>query len=331
MADLMNAFQIGQGIGKANAFPGAEASGNILDMFNQQMQNQMKLQQQAALFKGEKNYEWSNSPQSQEAQAKLNASGFGPGSQGGGTGGPPPGTFGNPPPSSGTLGSDVPTEFTSITGQKYSNQNAEVSKQVAQKALDESSTGVQAAKNVLPVLDRLHDLYYQGLGSEGPTSVKPGDVIGARINPLLQQGNLAMQGASNPAWTTYKKELESFSNLIGRGAYGEVGRIPFLQNMQNIRNFPTEGTTAEQADQLWKGNYQVVGAHIKNHNMLVDQTVGDNPLLKVNPDQFSKYLSNYTKNNDNTGLYNNQGTQNQPETLTPQMAMEELRKRGRKV
>lgn len=49
MADLMNAFQIGQGIGKANAFPGAEASGNILDVFNRQMQMQAQYQAQRGL------------------------------------------------------------------------------------------------------------------------------------------------------------------------------------------------------------------------------------------------------------------------------------------
>lgn len=66
----MDFFQAGQKIGKANA-PSSSGVDNVLDMFKTQAENKMKLQQTAALFKGEEQYKNQNDPTRVDAANRV--------------------------------------------------------------------------------------------------------------------------------------------------------------------------------------------------------------------------------------------------------------------
>lgn len=283
----MDFFQAGGQLGQANASPFTYGASNIMDRFNAGNDAAMKMAVAAQLFKGEKNYEWNNSPQSQEAQAKLNASGLGHGSGGGGTGGATVSGNGlKPNGQGGLLGTNVPTKFHSITGQDTDNQQAEVSKAVAQKQLESTSDSAIQAQKLLPVLDNLRDLYQKAIPD--PVSVKNPLDIGGRAKLAAQGYSLDhLQGSGNPAWVNYKRALDAFSTAIGRGEFTEVGRIPALQGMTNIKAYPGSGDSKETANGFWDLNYNKIGSTFSLHNKTVKQ-YGADPTLKQFPN--SKYI-----------------------------------------
>lgn len=82
--DPLGFFNAGQAAGKESANPFQIASGNVMDVFKANIENQMKLAQTAALFKGEKQYDYANDPTKVTANFENAQRGLGSGQPGGG-------------------------------------------------------------------------------------------------------------------------------------------------------------------------------------------------------------------------------------------------------
>lgn len=272
--DLASAFQAGKGAAVQSPFE--TGAGNVFDLFKEQQETAMKLAQTAALFKGEKGWENQNDPTKLEAQAKLNASGLGGGTDSGGP--PPPGTpFPGSQPAGGALGTNVPTSFTSITGQKFDNQNAQVTGDVIKKQLDASSQDAAGAALMMQKMDELKKLHDQALNSSGidRAKVSPSPFgLATRASQATQAAELSMQGPDNPSWQNYENAKSNFSQMADRGLFGEKGKLTGQQIKSGQLLFPGKSGTLEGDQGLWDILYSIPKNTIDFHNNLVQKNLG---------------------------------------------------------
>lgn len=273
MASPLDFFSAGQSIGSANA-PSTAGPQSVMDMFKAQQENQMKLAQTAALFKAEKQYEYATDPSKIESQAKLNASGLG---SGGGGNPLQAAAAGGPQVGQGSLGSNVPTSFTSVTGQKFDNQAAEVDKDVSKKQLDDAGVEAVGAVAMKRQLDKMRDLYEdamsklpaQGIGSRA-SAPTPGIFQGleAMAATKAQKATLDLQGQSNPSWIAYKAAIPEFAQLAERGLYGARGRQVNQLVQQEKLAFPGGTGTKQSDDAQWGLFHQNADAPIQMYDSL---------------------------------------------------------------
>lgn len=285
--DPLGYFSAGQAAGKASASPFEIGAGNVMDVFKQGIENQMKLAQTAALFKGEKGWENQNDPTKLEAQAKLNASGFGPGGGGGGMGNnvlQDAAAGGQQQQDTGTLGTNVPTEFTSVTGQKKENQRAAVDKKAAEELVAQKEK-IQSNANAVDMLAELQKHYESGVKhaiiQSDPSS---------ETNPLIAMATSQAQGRSldftakkNPEWQLYQDFKKNTSFSADRNLYDEKGKLIGQQLDAGVKTLSDGYDSKTVAHGKFSTLFDMAGRSIDVYNNNVRKVFGPNSQYEVHP------------------------------------------------
>lgn len=290
MGNPMDYFQAGQKAGKARAFPAGQATSNVMDVFNKQLENQMILERTAALFKGEKDYEIQNMPTQQEASMKVgimkNVLG------GGGGDSSTSNDISKPSQGAGILSGNKLTKM-DVGGMTIENRGAEVQKNVAQDQLKNSLDNARGSALMMEKLDDLRTTYEKAMGNlKNRASIEPNDnALTSGIKAMKQKGEIALQGGQNVDWQNYQNAVKNFSFSADRGLFGEKGKLISQQLNAGIQMFPNDSTNKQLAEKQWGTLYGLSQKTIDNHNQFVKKMMGDGSGLEVQTN------SNYGKIN----------------------------------
>lgn len=288
-------FQVGSQIGKANSPSSAGVSG-VMDMFKNVAENKMKLQQQAGLFKSEKEYEYRTDPTKREAQAKLDASGYS-GQPGSAAMAPQPINGGNAFTNAtgvnlggGNVG-NVQTSFTDVAGHKFENQPAELNKQAASDLLKERSDMISAGA-ALDQIAKLNQMYEKGVGNAAIKSdpSKKTNILQALAGSKGQGASLAATRIKNPDWDKYESFRKNTSYFTDRYVWGEKGKLIAQQLDAGVQTLPTGETPKTTAYGKFSEVYDAAGRRLSAYNNAIKQAFGENSPYEVHP-AYEDYIS----------------------------------------
>lgn len=286
--NLASAFQSGKQAAVQTPFE--YGAGNVMDLFKMQQENAMKLAQTAALFQGEKQYEYQTDPTKVGAQRQLNElNGFSGGGSGVASNPMPssPNSGGSPTPNpiqQGALNNGMVQTGTDIMGHKFENQGAAVTKDVIQKQLESSSSDAAGAALMLQKMDELKNLHDRALKASGIDRAKVQQSpfgLATRASQATQSAQLSMQGPDNPDWQNYENAKKNFAMMADRGLFGEKGKLTGQQIAAGNMLFPGKGGTQEGDEGLWNILYSVPKQTIDFHNQLVAKNLGSNSPAQI--------------------------------------------------
>lgn len=140
--DPLGFFNAGQAAGKQSASPFEVGAGNVMDVFKQGIENQMKIAQTAAVFKGEKQYDYENDPTKVRSAKDLkamsdtdNGTSVGGGSNGAAVTGKVSGGTTSGGPTAGTAGNMIQQSAEGFGGKKFVDPSVGAAEQQYKDAL----------------------------------------------------------------------------------------------------------------------------------------------------------------------------------------------------
>lgn len=285
----MDMFQAGGELGKANVSPFNYGAGNIMDRFNAVNDAGMKMALQAEMFKNQKNYEWSNSPQSREANAKLNASGLGPGGPGGVATQTPLGSAGEIGGQPSGLGSNVETKFTNVQGQTFENMDALAKQKMADELIKQHGDMVSAG-NAVDQIAALQKMYESGMqGNFKKDPARGSNPLTAALQSGTQSANMWANQLTNSDWQKYQSFKKNTSYFSDRYVWGEKGKLIGQQLDAGIKTLPDGSTFKTPAYGKFSEMYNAAGRPISSYNKQVQQIFGPNSQYEIHP-QEEKYI-----------------------------------------
>lgn len=297
--DPLEYFKAGQAAGSQSASPFQVGAGNVMDVFKQGIENQMKLAQTAALFKGEKNYENSVDPTKITAQKRLDAlpgsgkndsSGMGPGggaitpdastdmADGGSQGG-------------GILGTNVPVKNTNAMGTETVDQRAPVNEKAAQELIGQR-TSMMSNANAMDTIAELQKHYEKGMAGAWVHSDPKANPLPQTGNPILNAAKTGMnmasanasswaQGASlnanknsNPEWKIFSDLRKNTSFAVDRNLYDEKGKLIGQQLDAGLTGVSGGDDPKTAAYGKFSNLYDMGGRRLEMYNNAVRKTFG---------------------------------------------------------
>lgn len=256
----MDFFQAGTSLGQSQKSPMAYGAENVHDIFNKMMENQMQLAQTAAIFKGQKEYEYGTDPTKLESAANYKAmSGGAPDTQA--TGAVPPGQPGQ-------AGSGfVLKSKKGFGGTEYTNLDALKQEKMVQEEAQVKGKIIESGSKLGTAVKRLNLINNQ-LNKALPTG---------NNNPLTQRiaGPLAVAGAKsglmpNPKLMALKKNIRPIGIQLIR-AFGEVGNLSEQEQSSSMDVVSNESLTEDERLESLKqfAEFAIAGARPEAIDMMM--------------------------------------------------------------
>lgn len=291
--NLASAFAAGKQAAPQSPF--GMAAGNVMDLFKKQQETGMNLAMTAALFKGQKDYEYNTDPTKIEAQGKLNSPGlsggaFGDSGSGSDTSSQPSGAppSGSPFPGAGgnqgTIGSNVATEATDYRGIKHVNQKAIVDQKAAEELVAQRSA-VQSNANAVDMLAELQKHYDNGV-KHALVHSDPGqdaNPVIAAATSQAQGRSLDLTSAKNPEWQLYQSFKKNTSFSADRNLYDEKGKLIGQQLDAGVQGMSSGYDSNTLAHAKISTLFDMAGRPIDVYNNKIRQTFGPNSQYEVHP------------------------------------------------